>query len=60
MVRRREEMIPMAKPELERCPDHPDRDPVWRQIGEVRSANAGYPVRTLGEWRCPVDGCSTA
>jgi hypothetical protein len=50
----------METPELERCPDHPDRDPVWHQTGEVRSANAGYPVRPLGEWRCPVARCPNA
>lgn len=40
--------------EIERCPIHPDAEPILAVVNEIRSAQADYPTRLIREPRCPA------
>ena len=38
----------------ERCPFHPDLEPIQIVVNRIRSAQADHPTRLVVEWRCPI------
>jgi len=40
--------------EIERCPVHPDAEPVLVVVNEIRSAQTDHPARIIREPRCPA------
>jgi hypothetical protein len=40
--------------DIERCPVHPNAEPVFVVVNEIRSAQTDHPARIVREPRCPV------